>query len=191
MSKILDMQKQTGFIKNSTRSPEDYYITPDIAIKELLKREKFEGLGWEPACGNGAIVKFFPNIMASDIRTDDEIVGEKGIDFLKTFRKVDFIITNPPFKLAEKFIKHALECKPNKLAIFGRIQLLEGQSRYKMFKENPPDRVYVFSNRISTSRNGTIKGGLMCFCWFVWDFKIGPKPIIKWILCEDYGKKCR
>ena len=81
MSRIKDIQRQTGFSKETKRSPEDYYVTPDIAVKELLKREKFEGLGWEPCCGNGAISKFFPNMLVSDIRKDNTVIGDKRVDF--------------------------------------------------------------------------------------------------------------
>ncbi len=44
MTKILDIQRQMGFSAKVIRSQEDYYITPSVAVKELQKREKFEGL---------------------------------------------------------------------------------------------------------------------------------------------------
>jgi len=191
MSRIKDMQRQTGFSKEAKRSPEDYYITPDVAIEELLKREKFEGLGWEPACGNGAISKFFPDMIVSDIRTDDTVIGERGIDFLNEYRKVDYIVTNPPFSIALEFVKQALLCA-DKAAIFCRIQFLEGQERYKFFKENPPKRVYVFSNRVSCyapseedKRILKKEHGIMCFCWYIWEKGYKGKPEINWIFFED------
>ena len=74
---------QVGSHKGKERAREDYYVTPDIAVKELLKREKFEGQGWEPASGNGAIAKFFPGIVCSDLCTDSNVAGIKGVDFLR------------------------------------------------------------------------------------------------------------
>lgn len=185
MSRILDIQKQIGFSKNIKRSPEDYYITPSEAVKALLKRETFEGIGWEPASGNGAIAKFFPGMMASDIRTDDDVYGEKGIDFLREFREVDYIITNPPFKIAEDFMWHSMKCARKKVAIFARLLLLEGKGRLKFFRTYPPIRIYVFSNRLSCIRPEAkvtdAPTGIMCFAWFIWEKGYKGKPTIDWI----------
>lgn len=181
------MQRQTGFNKETKRSAADFYKTPAKAVEELLKREKLEGIGWEPACGDGAISKLIPNIMSSDIRTDPDIYGEKGIDFLKETRKVDYIITNPPFSLMLPFAWHALEYA-DKVALFGRIQFLEGIERYNFFKQHPPARIYVFANRLSCASDSADKksknGGIMCFCWFIWERGHKGKPTVDWILCD-------
>jgi hypothetical protein len=175
--------KMHGFYPGKRR-PEDYYVTPDEAIIALLDREGFGGKGWEPASGNGAIVKFFPAIMASDIRKDPDVVGEKGIDFLMENRQVDFIITNPPFKLGLAFAEHALK-SAKKVALFLRIQFLESKSRYQFFKINPPVRVYVFVNRISClDENGKPLGSLMPFAWFIWERGFKGKPALDWILTK-------
>jgi len=171
--------RQIGGISNSARHPEDFYITPPHAVKALLKREKFNGIGWEPACGNGAITKFFPGIKASDIRTDSDIAGKGGIDFLTAYEKVDYIVTNPPFCLITEFIEHSLRCA-KKVAVFGRIQLLEGKKRYHLFMKHPPIRVYVFSSRVNCDPE-KLKSGAMCFCWFVWEKGFHGKPTIDWI----------
>jgi len=189
VSKVKDTLRQLGYNQGTVRSPEDFYITPKIAVVELLRRESFTGYGWECASGSGAISKFFPDIRSSDIRSDETVFGEKGVDFLKTKRKVDFIVTNPPFKLMLPFAKHALECA-NKVALFGRIQFLEGVERYRFFQENPPKRIYVFSNRLSCYSNGDGKiGGMMCFCWFIWEKYYSGKPEINWILYSEKERK--
>jgi len=177
--------RQMGFSQEAVRSPEDFYITPDIAIQELLKREKFTGKGWEPACGNGAISKFFLGIRSSDIRQGKDIFGEGGVDFLKTWDVVDFIITNPPFKFVLSFIEHAIECTRKKVAMFARIQLLEGKKRYYFFKQCPPIRIYVFSSRITCAPHPTKKCKIMCFAWFVWEIGYIGKPTLDWILINE------
>lgn len=184
MSKMRDMLRITGAGSKEDRSPQDYYVTPPIAVEELLKRETFEGQGWEPACGNGAISKFFPGIMASDIRHDD-IAGESGVDFFSQYREVDFIVTNPPFKYALEFIEHSLVCA-NKVAILARLQLLEGKRRYWFYQKHPPIRIYVFSNRISCAKGGMQNGSysVMCFAWFIWERGFRGNPAIDWILHE-------
>lgn len=37
------------------RADFDFYPTPPYAVKELLKRENFNGNIWECACGDGAV----------------------------------------------------------------------------------------------------------------------------------------
>lgn len=187
--KTKQVLRETGFSRTAIRRPEDFYITPKVAIRELLKREKFTGRGWEPACGNGAISKFFSNnihFRSSDIRRDKDIYGEKGVDFLKTYHSVDFIITNPPFRLILPFMEHAIECAKKKIALFGRIQLLESKKRYYFFRHYPPIRVYVFSSRVSCLPQSTKerKGRVMCFAWFIWKIGYTGKPSLDWILID-------
>jgi len=158
----------------------DNYETPDIAVKELLKYETFQGTGWEPACGNGAISKFFPDIYSSDIRIDNTVIGDTGIDFLMTLKNVDYIITNPPYSKAIEFAKHSIECA-NKVALLLRLQFLESKERYLFFKDYPPRTVYVFSKRITCNK----KNKIICFAWYIWEKNFKGDTIIKWIFPED------
>jgi hypothetical protein len=170
----------------SNRSKYDYYITPDIAVIELLKREKFDGLGWEPACGNGAISKFFKNIINTDIRPNI-MIGDGGIDFLKYSRQVDYIITNPPHSLSLAFARHALECA-SKVALYLSIEFLESKKRYEFFRQNPPIRIYVFSNRVpyGIEVNGKVEwhNQQRCDCWFIWEKGFKGSPTLDWVLCD-------
>jgi len=75
-----------------------------------LKRERFEGSIWECACGDGAISKLLPQnnkIISSDIVNRG--YGETGIDFLSTYKQVNNIITNPPYKFAQEFSDHVIK----------------------------------------------------------------------------------
>ena len=168
------------------RQTDDFYVTPNIAVEKLLKVEKFENPIWECACGNGAISKILERhgyiVISSDLRTDDNIYGEKGIDFLYSKKDVKTIITNPPFKLFNEFILRALNLA-EKVVMFGRIQALEGQERFdKIYSKNPPIRIYVFSKRVSTTKEGEGKAnGTICFAWFVWEKDFKGKTVIEWI----------
>ena len=177
------MQRQTGFSKESKRSPGDFYITPDNAIIALLDREKFKGVGWEPACGNGAITKFFPRILASDISNDKHIKGRKGVDFLLSSKKVDYIVTNPPFKLLLPFMEKSMDVAKSKVALFARLQALEGKKRYEFFQKYPPIRVYIFSNRVSCSTLLGDSANILCFAWYVWEIGFKGRPTLDWIMC--------
>ena len=60
----------------------DFYETPTWATNEILKRidlSSYDSI-LEPCAGHGAISNLIPNCIASDIRDDTLIVGEKGKD---------------------------------------------------------------------------------------------------------------
>lgn len=166
---------------NGNREVNDFYPTPPIATKALLKRIKLFGSIWECACGDGAISKLLPN---NTISTDLIFrgYGEGGIDFLSTTKKVDWIITNPPYRYATEFAKHALECSDN-VAFLLKIQFLEGVKRFDFFQENPPKKVYVFSSRLKIYKNGVKQNNstMMCFAWFVWEKGFRGETVIDWI----------
>lgn len=67
--------------------------------------------------------------------------------------KID-IITNPPYKYAQEFVEHAMELVQEgcKVAMLLKIQFLEGKSRNELFKTYPPEKVYVFSQRVNCAK---------------------------------------
>lgn len=94
------------------REKDDFYITPLELVRALLAVERFDGLVWEPACGDGAIAEPFKAaghaVVASDLV--DRGYGEARVDFLLGYRwPSDNIVTNPPFKLADLFWRHAVD----------------------------------------------------------------------------------
>jgi len=182
-------QRSVGYSNPEKRMADDFYETPAVAIEELLKREKFQDPIWEPASGAGAISKILEKhgyeVVSSDIRKDT--YGEyPELDFLKNSIPGFYpksIITNPPFSSALPFILRALE-EPGveKIAIFCRIQLLEGKERYlALWSKYPPARIYVFSKRVTCSSEGVT---IMCFAWYCWERGFKGKPEFNWILPE-------
>lgn len=182
------------------RAGNDFYATPIPATISLLAREEFTGRILEPACGQGHIIKAIKqwnpaaDVCGIDIvrRADIFDLGSMGEgDFLSFgFREGEYenVITNPPFSLAQQFIEKALYVASEKIAIFCKIQLLEGQSRRKMFENTNLKTVYVFSKRVSplndgreTDERGRPWASTMCFAWFVWDKRYSGDPVIKWI----------
>jgi len=188
------------------RVKDDFYATPIEATLALLDHETFTGSILEPACGQGHIVKAlkmrYPGAMirSSDLVLRDDVFNlsntqEYGLfleaDFLgNTFFTgcIDNVITNPPFSLAQSFIEKALDVARMKVAMFCKIQLLEGVARKDMFENTPLKTVYVFSKRVNPLRNGEELdengkpwASTMCFAWFVWDKEYKHKPVIEWI----------
>jgi hypothetical protein len=177
------------------RESDDFYRTPTFATEKLLELEKFEGIIWEPACGDGAISEVlisngYKNVLSSDIANRG--YGETGLDFLDEkdpfvehlAKRANTIITNPPYKFAQEFIEKSLRIVDKKVAMLLKLNFLEGQKRYQFFKSTPLKSVYVFSKRLSFDK-GDEKGkgnGLLAYAWYVWDKEYIGKPYIDWIL---------
>jgi len=175
------------------RHPQDFYPTPRRATEALINAEKFKGKIWEPACGDGAISTVLEQYKFKVVSSElyDRGYGETGVDFLKqTKPRAPNIITNPPFKLAEEFVWHALSLTTSKVAMLCRVAWLEGQKRRHMFLGTPLARVHVFSSRLGMARNGdpryaeaAAKGGMVAFAWYVWDhdYSVGNSPTLHWL----------
>ena len=96
------------------------------------------------------------------------------------------IITNPPYKYALEFVQKALDSVQvgRKVAMFLKLQFLEGKARKQFFLENPPKVVYVSSSRLNCAMNGDFdkyESSAIAYAWFVWEKGFKGDPIIKWI----------
>lgn len=193
-----------GGTVNYTRVENDYYATNPQSVRDLLDTYEIDGeTFYEPCVGEGHIAKvlkdYFPNAEVYGTDLVDRGYGDGRFDFLNENwedrqdllipRKVDWIITNPPYSLAKEFIDKSLNMTNKGVAMFLKIQFLEGQARKEWFKNSPLKYVYVFSKRQDPFRNGeevnpkTGKkwGSTMCFAWFVWEIGYKEEPIIRWI----------
>ena len=175
-----------GFNEKGDREKDDFYPTPPMATESLLEREKFEGNIWECACGNGAMSKVMIDkgyeVYSSDLI--DRGYGETGIDFLKSDKKFDNIITNPPFNLSTEFTLQAFKLARKKVVMLSKISYLEGiKRREQIFNQKKLQKVYVFSRRVPFKKESTQKlaSGLMAFGWFVYDVNYNGLPEVDWI----------
>jgi hypothetical protein len=165
----------------------DFYPTPEWATHALVDNEEFEGTIWEPACGDGTMVKVLKQtgcpVEASDLF--DRGYGETGIDFLRANRVVDNIVTNPPYNSAEGFVRAGIAQSTRKFALLLRLAFLEGANRQKtIFAKTPPTRIWVFSERITFYPAGAVQkgSGTTAYAWFVWDKQATDrKTELKWL----------
>jgi hypothetical protein len=162
----------------------DFFQTPAWATYALIDNEKFSGEIWESACGDGAMSRVLAktgcSISSSDLH--DRGYGDVGIDFLTAKRQAENIVTNPPYNSAEGFVAAGLEKAKRKFALLLRLAFLEGANRANtIFSRNPPNRVWVFSERITFYPAGAVqKGtGTTAYAWFVWD-KEASGSELKW-----------
>lgn len=170
----------------SIREKDDFYATPAKCTRALLGVETFDGPIWEPACGDGAISKALPGVVISSDLVDRGF-GISRRDFLMERELLaPNIITNPPFKLVDEFVLHAIDLGAEKIAIFMRTAWLEGRARYaKLWGPHPPARIWQFCGRQTLWRgddpDAKDKEGAIAFAWFVWDRAYVGKPTIGWL----------
>ena len=171
-----------------TRQKDDWYPTPPIATRKLLDVEMFDERIWEPAAGDGAISQVLKTACYDVISSDLNDYGycESGIDFLlEQTRQADCIVTNPPYRLAEEFIKHAIDLGIHKHAWLLRLSFLEGQGRHeRLFKKYPPFAIHVFSQRLTIWRGdeeARPHTGTTAYAWFVWHSSFTGQPQLGWL----------
>lgn len=176
----------------------DDFPTQPWATRALIKHVIWPRLGvfdppahtktlhaWEPACNRGHMVKplreFFKSVHASDIHdySAEWPDQERVVDFLfpgsesphQAAVGVDWIITNPPFRLASEFIRRAFELRPRGVAVIVRTAFLESVGRYEeLFSKNPPSFVAQFTERVPMvkGRLTTTGSTATAYCWLVW-----------------------
>lgn len=175
-------------------SPDDF-PTPPWATRALVEHVIQSQIGLrslsclEPACGAGhmatALSEYFGEVTGSD-KYDYRFGATR--DFLdeQTYsaESFDWVITNPPFRLAEEFILKSLSLARLGVAILARTVFLESVGRYTgLFQKSPPTTFAQFSERVPM-----IKGRLdpkattaTGYAWFVWEHSQPAQTKLVWI----------
>jgi hypothetical protein len=166
----------------------------------------------EPAANRGYLARVlaedFGTVLASDIC--DYGAGYPVDDFLfpGDNSMVDWTITNPPFKLAERFIERALATSRRGIAMLVRSAFIEGEGRHEgLFSNNAPHFVLQFTERLIMHQSKLVnpnvavptldkKTGEMkmkkpssatAYCWTIWRKDEAP---VNWSRLHWTGK-CR
>jgi hypothetical protein len=174
-------------------SPDDF-PTPPWATRGLIEyalegKMALAGLTClEPACGAGHMVKVLDEYFG-DVRFADAFSYGYGPvrDFLThpyPTSSFDWVITNPPFRLAEEFVLRALKVARVGVAILARTVFLESVGRYEgIFKASPPTKFAQFSERVPMLRGRLDKNATTAtgYAWFVWEKDKEGSPKLIWI----------
>lgn len=152
---------------------------------------------WEPAANRGFMVRplreHFRDVIASDIFDYGEPdLGLRVHDFIGFERQpswavgVDWVFTNPPFKISEAFLRVALSQAKRGVALFARVTFLESEARWAdIYNVYPPTRVLVFCERVPCHRGRIVFDGdtASFYVWLVWekDAPRQPDPALQWI----------
>ncbi len=177
----------------------DFFPTPPWATRALLEQlapdHRLAGQTvWEPACGEGHMVRplaeAFARVIASDVHlysAEQDAVCDFliGWDHPREIRPPHWVITNPPFRLGSEFALAAIAVAEIGVALFTRAGFLEGgaakdgSSRYaRLFKPHPPTRVLQFCERVPILKGRLDKDASTStsYCWIVWERDCAPRP---------------
>ena len=156
----------------------DHFPTPPWATRALCEwlRSNVLALGsvWEPACAEGhmsrALGEYFATVHSSDVH--DYGFGARR-DFLWPGHDegaFDWIVTNPPFRLADQFAIKGLSIASRGVALLVRTAFLEGGERYRtLFSVQPPADILQFSERVPMFKGRLDRAGstATAYCWLV------------------------
>jgi hypothetical protein len=175
-------------------SPDDF-PTPPWATRALLEHiltaryQHFEKMSClEPACGAGHMARVLGEYFGVVDSSDAFNYGfGTERDFLRhpfQVNSFDWVITNPPFRLAEDFVMHSLKIARRGVAILARTVFLESIGRYEnIFLKTPPSVFAQFVERVPMVR-GRLDGKATTatgYAWLVWDKTSSHEPLLKWI----------
>lgn len=122
------------------RAKSDFYPTPpDVTVALVKAIGIIPGTRvWEPACGEGHMVRALENCGCTVVGTDINM----GVDFLSApYQPCDWIITNPPFYIADKFIERCL-CFDRPFALLLKSQYWHARKRLPLFQAHPPTTIF-------------------------------------------------
>lgn len=174
-------------------SPDDF-PTPPWATRGLIEHILGDKVALasqvclEPACGAGHMAKvlkeYFGDVRASDAFSYGYAPTRDFLTYPYETNAVDWVITNPPFRLAEEFVMRALDVARVGVAILARTVFLESSGRYNaIFREMPPSKFAQFVERVPMVRGrldekaSTATG----YAWIVWEKQSDGPPRLMWV----------
>ncbi|SFU70692.1 hypothetical protein [Alicyclobacillus macrosporangiidus] len=164
------------------RHPYDAYSTP-AWVTEAIVREIVWGTDphiLEPCVGQGAILNVLVNSPVVPPAYYDYCEIQEDRDFLTydfNDRRFDFVITNPPFSLAQEFIERSLTLA-NCVIMLLRLNFLASRQRKEWWQKHPPTAIHVLTKRPSFTGKGT---DATDYAWFVWDTTGRQKRGLYWL----------
>ena len=185
--------------RGGVRASHDFYVTPKPVIEavftQLWELDLLPGdlrAILDPCAGGNVedkkryawgmpyvevMEEMFPGVLVQsvDIRKDSPAYIHE--DFLRmkpdAGDKYDMVVGNPPFSLAEEFVRHSRKflAEGGLTVMLLRLAFLEGQKRKEFFDEWMP--MYIFVHRKRISFTGNLKEGSggtdsVAYAHFVW-----------------------
>lgn len=154
------------------RNSTDFYPTPANVTCALADYLNLSGKTvWEPACGAGHMAEALKACGATVIATElhGQGYGEQGVDFLNApLPACEWIVTNPPFKLAEQFIRRCI-AHGVPFAMLLKSQYWHSARRMELFMAHQPAAILPLTLR-PDFHFGTKGGSPTMECaWTIWN----------------------
>lgn len=159
--------------------PNDFFETPAWCTKAILPLLPSANV-LDPCAGSGAILRAvrdeYPDALVSGYEINDALTAlshEHGLSVetrdalgLDPWRAADVILMNPPFALAEEFVRRALaEAQPTAWVVaLLRVNWIASIKRMAFHRAHPAD-LYILPRRPSFTGKGT---DACEYAWFVW-----------------------
>lgn len=164
----LQATRMIGGNAGGKRAESDFYPTPPDVTEALLRFLDLPPYTcvWEPACGDGHMSKVMMQhdlvVIESDLKYGQDFLTLEDVD-------CDWIITNPPFSIADKFVERCIASgKP--FALLLKSQYWHAKKRLSIFREHPPTFVCPLTWRpdFLFEQDGNHKP-LMDVMWVIWE----------------------
>lgn len=183
----LNLDGEPERVAHLEREVEDFYPTPPEPTRALLAAEssrlKDFPLLWEPAAGDGAMVREMRaaghQVVASDLI--DRGCGA----MVKSFYDFDAplaraIVTNPPFADCNKdpgWIRHAMgTLGVDYMALLLPMTWLGAAGRARLWVDHPPARIYLMRWRIDFTGQGAPP---QINAWMIWDWAYQGETVLR------------
>lgn len=168
----------------------DYFPTPPWAVRALCEHvlaghgwradQMSQWVAWEPASGEEhmvcALLEYFADVVGTDVHDHGHGCVHDFLmpylpDAVKARPGPHFIITNPPFRLAQPFIERACAVASQGVAMLVRSSFMEGGKRYReLFSQRPPLIIAPFVERVPMLKGRLDRdaSSATSYAWFVW-----------------------
>jgi hypothetical protein len=172
------------------KDPDDYYTEPEALDESIFAQESFVGEIVDPACGSGRIVRAaraagYEALGTDKVRRCDEC------DYVKDFLESDIprsnFVCNPPFSIADAFIKHALTLAKRKVVMILPARYTFSEKRSRWLATTPLRRVLACVPRPSMPPGRLIEagmkpgGGKSDFSVLIWQINYDGAPEFGWL----------
>jgi predicted RNA methylase len=142
----------------------------------------------EPACGAGHMVKvlaeYFGEVTCFDVHDYKYAEVANFLTKPLAVNSVDWVVTNPPFRLAEEFVLRALAIARKGVAILARTVFIESVGRHeRLYRVHPPAKFAQFTERVPMvkgrlDRKASTATG---YGWLVWEKGHSGGTALVWI----------
>ena len=139
----------------------DLYVTPKWVYETLIEVEAWAAEAWDCAPINATF------------------------NFLDSTDPISWIATNPPFKQADQFVRHALyltEPRDGRVAMLLPLAFNSAKTRRDLFEAAPFKAKYTLTKRIRWENLEQKKAGpSQNHAWFVWDWQYEGRPFLGYL----------